>query len=344
MKKEDTLIMKKRILSIMLCGIMACAALSACGKTNVAEPENKTESDAQNVTSEVSAEENDSTLKAEIAEQPAGDVSLQQTLSLKAKEAAREDAGEEIDSVFDDFDGDGVYEEFIFLGSEIDPEFETSIGSLWYVSEDKCEQLVESTEVKSFDDHVISQFDVEGVKFIGVNEAYTTALVTYLYTVKDGEVKEPFISHMGYFFKPDYVEDYCVSISAYDGTFEYEKGKEEEGMYTGHTWKNYYCYLDKEEAEFKAYVGTPITEGELIEALGFDLASEIRDAGFELGAMLKRDNGIINVDYSKTSDEGDSVFVEYHNVTYNVNTGEFLDYLGEGKTWQSSDFGGTYVE
>ncbi len=340
--------MKKRILGMLLCGIMACAALSACGKTNVTEPENKPgspiESSEAKDSGKENEEENEIAPETDDSEQPAADVSLQQTLSLKAKEAAGEDAGEEIDSVFDDFDGDGVYEEFIFLGSEIDPEFETSIGSLWYVSEDKCEQLVESTEAKSFDDHVISQFDVEGVKFIGVNEAYTTALVTYLFTVKDGEVKEPFISHMGYFFKPDYVEDYCVSISAYDGTFEYEKGKEEEGMYTGHTWKNYYYYLDKEEAEFKAYVGTPITEEELIEALGFDLASEIRDAGFELGAMLKRDNGIINVDYTKTTDEGDSVFVEYHNVTYNVNTGEFLDYQGGGKTWQSSDFGGTYEE
>ena len=340
--------MKKRILGMLLCGIMACATLSACAGAEVAEPENKPGSPIESSEAKDFGKENEEekeiALETDDSEQPAADVSLQQTLSLKAKEAAGEDAGEEIDSVFDDFDGDGVYEEFIFLGSEIDPEFETSIGSLWYVSEDKCEQLVESTEAKSFDDHVISQFDVDGVKFIGVNEAYTTALVTYLYTVKDGEVKEPFISHMGYFFKPDYVEDYCVSISAYDGTFEYEKGKEEEGMYTGHTWKNYYYYLDKGEAEFKAYVGTPITEEELIEALGFDLASEIRDAGFELGAMLKRDNGIINVDYTKTTDEGDSVFVEYHNVTYNVNTGEFLDYQGGGKTWQSSDFGGTYEE
>lgn len=340
--------MKKRVLSMMLCGIMACATLSACAGAEVAEPENKPGSPIESSEAKDSGKENEEekeiSPETDDSEKPAGDITLQQTLSQKVKEAAGSEAGGEIDSIFDDFDGDGVYEEFIFLGSEIDPEFETSIGSLWYVSEDKCEQLVESTEARSFDDHVISLFDVDGVKFIGVNEAYTTALVTYLFTVKDGEVKEPFISHMGYFFKPDYVEDYCVSISAYDGTFEYEKGKEEEGMYTGHTWKNYYYYLDKEETEFKAYVGTPITEEELIEALGFDLASEIRDAGFDLGAMLKRDNGIINVDYSKTTDEGDSVFVEYHNVTYNVNTGEFLDYLGEGKTWQSSDFGGTYEE
>ncbi|MBR6302978.1 MAG: hypothetical protein IKR35_03920, partial [Lachnospiraceae bacterium] len=79
--------MKKRILGMLLCGIMACATLSACAGAEVAEPENKTESDAQNVTSEVSAEEKDSTPEAEIAEQPAADVSLQQTLSLKAKEA-----------------------------------------------------------------------------------------------------------------------------------------------------------------------------------------------------------------------------------------------------------------
>ena len=340
--------MKKKILSMMLCGIMACATLSACAGAEVAEPENKLGSPIESSESEDSGKENEE--EKEIApetddsEKPAGDVNLQQTLSQKVKEAAGGEAGGEIDSVFDDFDGDGVYEEFIFLGSEIDPEFGTSIGSFWFVSEEKCEQLVESSEVASIEEHVISVFDVDGIKFVGVNEAYTTALVTYLFTVKDGEVKEPFISHMGYFFKPDYVEDYCVSISAYDGMYEYEKGKENEGMYVGHTWKNYYYYLDKDELDFKGYVGTPITEEELNEALGFDLASEIRDAGFELGTILKRDNGIINANYSKTEDEGDTVSVTYHNVTYNVNTGEFLDYLGEGKTWRSSDFGGTYEE
>ena len=56
------------------------------------------------------------------------------------------------------------------------------------------------------------------------------------------------------------------------------------------------------------------------------------------------DNGIINVDYSKTvKNEDCSLDTEYRNVTYNEKTGMFYDAWGTGEyTWQGSDMGGTY--
>ena len=107
-------------------------------------------------------------------------------------------------------------------------------------------------------------------------------------------------------------------MSAYDSGVDYEEGKEEEALYTGHTWKNYYFFYDKKSGDFKEYVGKEISEDELEAACGFDLAAEIREAGYQVDVVFKRENGIINVNYSKT-ERGDvgSVYKEFHNVTYN---------------------------
>lgn len=56
--------------------------------------------------------------------------------------------------------------------------------------------------------------------------------------------------------------------------------------------------------------------------------------------------GIISINYSLITDYGNGSYsIEYHNVTYNKNTEEFVDVWGEGeKTWQASDFGGIYLD
>lgn len=150
---------------------------------------------------------------------------------------------------------------------------------------------------------------------------------------------------MGYFFEPSYCDGYCISLSAYDAYLEYEKDDIDSGIYTGHTYKNYYFYYDNQSGDFKEYVGKTISESDLLDSCGFDLASEIRSAGYEVDEIFKRDNGIINVNYSQTTlEEDNTVWVEYHNATYNEETGQFVDVFESGNlTWQDSDFQGTYV-
>ena len=100
-----------------------------------------------------------------------------------------------------------------------------------------------------------------------------------------------------------------------------------------------------QSGDFKEYVGKTISESDLLDSCGFDLASEIRSAGYEVDEIFKRDNGIINVNYSQTTlEEDNTVWVEYHNATYNEETGQFVDVFESGNlTWQDSDFQGTYV-
>lgn len=182
--------------------------------------------------------------------------------------------------------------------------------------------------------------------FAMFNQAFTTASVSYIYYVEDGELQESAVSGIGAFFEPDYVDDYCISYSEYDNFYDYEEDDPEGGIYTGHTWKHYYFYYDENTGDFEEYDGSIITQKELQKEIGFDLAGEIEDEGYDVDTIFIRDNGIININYSLITDYGNGSYsIEYHNVTYNKNTEEFVDVWGEGeKTWQASDFGGIYLD
>ncbi len=248
------------------------------------------------------------------------------------------------DSVIADFDGDGSKEGFVFIGGDIDEEWSTCLGQLYFVSDNGKEMLKDTNFVVN-DGKIIQEFPVSDKTFIAVEEAYTTSSVSFLYYVENGECKDSYLSGIGGFYKPDFVDDYAISLSCYDMSFDYEEGKEDEGMYMGHTWKPYYFYYDEATGRFEEYVGKEISEEELNAACGFDLAGEIKAAGNQIDGILRRDNGIINVNYSyKTEYEGGSVSIQYSNVTFNEKTKEFVNVWGDGEnTWENSNFGGTYL-
>ncbi|WP_155829653.1 hypothetical protein [Butyrivibrio sp. AC2005] len=267
------------------------------------------------------------------------------SLIEKAVAEAGADISDTRYSVVYDFDNDNVMEAFVYIGNAPD-EFATCAGKVWYVDGDRCAMIKECDNFFVHGDKVIDMYPTGDSVVVELEEAYTTSTVSYLFMLENGEWKESAISGMGYFFKPDYVSDYCVSVSAYDYCVDYEEGKEDEALYTGHTWKNYYFFYDEKSGDFKEYVGKEISEDELKAACGFDLAAEIREAGYQVDVVFKRENGIINVNYSKT-ERGDvgSVYKEYHNVTYNELNQRYADAWGtNGNSWQDSDFGGTYLK
>ena len=267
------------------------------------------------------------------------------SLIEKAVAEAGADISDTRYSVVYDFDNDNVMEAFVYIGNAPD-EFATCAGKVWYVDGDRCAMIKECDNFFVHGDKVIDMYPTGDSVVVELEEAYTTSTVSYLFMLENGEWKESAISGMGYFFKPDYVSDYCVSVSAYDYCVDYEEEKEDEALYTGHTWKNYYFFYDEKSGDFKEYVGKEISEDELKAACGFDLAAEIREAGYQVDDIFKRENGIINVNYSKT-ERGDvgSVYKEFHNVTYNELNQRYADAWGtNGNSWQDSDFGGTYLK
>ncbi|MCR5154479.1 MAG: hypothetical protein K6B75_06500, partial [Lachnospiraceae bacterium] len=177
--------------------------------------------------------------------------------------------------------------------------------------------------------------------FVSVVETFATDSVSHLLYVEDGLVKSSAVSGLGYFAKRGDANDYALTVSDYDLCYNYTKGEEEFGMYTGHSWKEYYFYYDRKTEDFVEYVGESATREDLEKACGFDLAKAIEDEGYVVEAILKRENGIYNVNYSKTEDEGDSVFIEYRNACFDAVSGTFL-HTGSKDGWKDSGFGGIY--
>ncbi len=341
----------KRWISIITILMVEISAV-ACGKAtsepgkNEEVPEVKQNvvetTDTKEETVETLPEEPAAEAEAKLV-QPEDDES---SFLSKAVAAANAKDEEVRDYLVDDFDCDGVVEAFVFIGGEIDEDWSACEGSLWFVSGENCENVHEYGSILVTDDKIIERYDVSDKSFVAVNDSYATSNVTYLFYVKDGKCKESSVSGRGAFFKPTYVDDYCVSVSAYDAFCDYEAGKEEEGMFTGHTWKNYYFFYDEATGDFAEYKGTPMTESELEEACGFDLAGEIQAEGYQFDNAIKRTNGIINVNYSKkTVDADGNGSIEYKNATFNETNHQFIDVWGDGDgSWQGSDFGGTYLE
>lgn len=262
---------------------------------------------------------------------------------LKASGASAEEVRH---TLAGDFDKDGTTEAFVFVGSESDEMMETCMGEIWFVSDTNCKSILQDGQIWETEGDVFQTCELSNQTMVMDIRRFVSNAVTDMYYVKNGDVYTFGVSGIGMFIEPDYVDDYCISLSDYDMIYDYTKGKEDEGMFVGHTWKYYYFYYDENSGEFLEYVGTKITEEELKKACGFDLAGEIRKEGFEVGDIFRRDNGIINVNYFEKGEyDNNDAYITYHNVTYNEKTKQFpkLSYDDED-SWKGSDFGGIYYK
>ena len=329
--------MKKK--SFVLTGLALTLMLSACGiqrqQTEVPEaPEEINEVEAP--VTEAVAE-----TTQEVVEEPASD---EPEFLVKAAEAAGTTTEDVRDYEIGDFDGDGKDEAFVIVGGEIDEDWAACDGTLWFVTEDGCE-MVHGAYMDVYNDRIIHCYSEDDRTFVVVNDNYTTSSVSNIYYVEDGQVKESGVSGLGAFFNPAYVDGYGISVSAYDSYCEYEEGKEDEALYSGHTWKVYYFYYDKDAGDFREYDGQPITEEELMGLTDENLLEEIRLAGYEVDDMYKRDNGMVNINYHKKTVEDGTVYIEYGNANFNSKTGKYVEGWEEGvNTWENSNFGGEYLK
>lgn len=243
-----------------------------------------------------------------------------------------------------DYDGDGSAEGFVYVGEDAD-EYSECYGTVYYVDDDECDVVKNGYFSGADANDIFKEYTVEDRVFICLEESYTTSVNSLIYYIEDGTYKESCISGLGYFYENTDIDGYCITYNVYDYFYDYEAGHESEGVFTGHTYKDYYFYYDQKSGDFKEYVGTLISEKDLAKACGFDLAAQIKSEGYEIGDIYKRDNGIINVNYSKTTQNDDgSGTTEYHNATFDENTQKFVPYEGSDETWQGSDSGGTYED
>lgn len=249
--------------------------------------------------------------------------------------------------VVDDFDNDGKFEGFFYVGAEADPDFGECQGAVWFVNESGTKKLHEASFYVSGDNELFSIIEVSdmgaGKKFVAFDDAYATELVTNLYYVNGTKCMESDASGVGNAVKDEKTDDLIITVSAYDGYCDYAAGSTEP-MWSGHTWKPYYFFYDAKSGDFSQYGAQNITPEMLKQTVGKDVVAEIEKEGYTLEQIIKRDNGIININYSKATDNKDgSTSIEYKNATYDERTKEFLDVWGEGKNGVfTSDYGGIY--
>lgn len=251
------------------------------------------------------------------------------------QEAMGTSDGELIDFVCDDFDLDGEYEAFGFTGvSQEGDEYmpELHIGKIWFISKDGAKVICD--DERNFTD-VFRLLDFGNRKYIGLNEWYVTARVTYLYTVKNGDAVEDNMSGVGDMSDPQNGE-VSVLLSAYDGTYDPEMDG-----YIGHTWKPYYFYYDESTDSLAEHIGVEIPEEDVAKICGENIIEEIEKEGYTIGKIYNRPNGILNINYTYETEWGE---ISFHNANFDSNSNAFIDVWGVGEnTWKASDFGGTYL-
>ncbi len=307
--------------------------------------ENQGDTDANNGTSETSdaeSEEAGSSSGDKLASSTITDDDLYAILDNVASTTGAA-SGDIRYNCIDDFDGDGTFEGFVFAGSEPD-DMNWCEGTVYFASSDKCDEVFKGTLYYNDNESVFRYMDCGSRRFALFNEAYVTALVSHIYYVDGNKPVESAISGIGDFYVGGDPTEINMTLSAYDNFCDFTEGDESSYMWTGHTWKPYYFHYDESSKDYKEYGAVSISEDELAEIVGTDLASEIKAEGYQVDNIYKRENGLVNVNYSKVVNNDDGTLsVTYKNATYDEKAGKYADPWGEGGgTWQESDYGGIY--
>lgn len=319
-------------------GIEESNAEESVEESNIEVPDE----DISDSSLETSSEEADDETSEEVFDEEAALKAILSKSELQRKEKTI--------SFVDDFDGDGQKEGFFYIGDEYDGDYNEFYGEIWFANEDGY-ALVNNqfSYVVTDEQSVFDLYTFGDKKFIVFNMSYTTEAVGRMFYIEKSSYVETAISGVGYIFTRQTAttpNEICVSKGMYDRFVEISSDESMNGTVTGHTWKNYYFFYDEESGDFKEFGGVEISREEVNTIVGFDVCTEIEDYGGEISTIYKRGNGVVNINYSITvmyeDDDGEG-YVEYRNVNYDMETGEFIVGFNEDEEpWFCSDFGGTY--
>lgn len=241
--------------------------------------------------------------------------------------------GQEILTLYDDFDQNGEYEVFAFVGTSPAEGDDWGVyeGDIWYADQDECICLDDSYESYY---QVLWCLDFGQRKFACFNRYFATESPTKLFSVKNGSVYEDEHSGIGNVYGQD-GNQFMISYSAYDVT--YDASME---LMLGHSWKPFYYYYDVEKDAICEVASKEISQEEAEALLPEDAFSLISEKEGTITTCFLRDNGILSVNYEITEADGS---IHYCNANYDTVGKCYLDAYGLGEnTLEASDFGGTY--
>ena len=201
-------------------------------------------------------------------------------------------------SYYADYDGDGAKEVFAVTS-------DNHFYYIWFASS-KQVKLV-SDPWLSISGHVFTVSKKQKI-FEAEVIAYTfSSMQSLCYYVENGKAKE--VKQGFNDLTQISGKNFEMLVLTYD---RYREGT----MYHGHTLKKY--YLKWTGTKFKEYTGTSITKTKLRSYKnGSNILKQIANAGYKVGKIYKRSNGIININVYKKK----SGITYYDNVTLKLKNG-----------------------
>lgn len=195
---------------------------------------------------------------------------------------------------YDDYDGDSVKEAFAVTE-------ESGHRGLWYIN---SQNAVELSENVVFD--TIFVFSVTDEKKFLCLTSQLYENYSLIWGVVNNEAVEMPVSNVGQRF----------SILDNHNFIIFQSSNDSMSLGGGHTHKPYYFYYDYSSNCFCEYGGTEITAYEFKE---FENAEKIikliEDNNGKITSILKRNNGIININYSVEDTESIQAINWHYNIT-----------------------------
>ena len=186
-----------------------------------------------------------------------------------------------------DFDGDGVGEAFAVLNVPIKNADYMSERKLAFVTESGVKYLQTNETYEEKENDPFQIYDLDDVCLFAAKKYGTSASITYVWAVENGDVVD-----LSKQFEGSFTHEggnlFTVTDSQFDGSTDG----------TGHTWKPYYYFY--ENKQLKEYGGITISKDELLE---FEGAKEIIDGlaadGKTITGIIYRSNGLIHINCQK---------------------------------------------
>lgn len=232
----------------------------------------------------------------------------------------------------DDFDYNGEYEAFAFVGTvpvEGD-DWGTYDGEIWYVDQNDCIRLEDQESYY----HIFKEMNFEKRKYICFDRFAVTESRTIIATVKDETAYIDNYSSIGNVYDVK-GNDFLISLSVYDTTYDASLG-----FMLGHSWKPYYFYYDEAADCLCEYGAHEIDVNEATALLPSGAMDAIAEKKGTVTTCILRDNGILNVNYEIVQEDGS---IQYNNANYDTIAKSYIDAYGSDEnSLENSNFGGTY--
>ncbi|MBR1742123.1 MAG: hypothetical protein IJ733_09715 [Lachnospiraceae bacterium] len=238
------------------------------------------------------------------------------------KQVAKKTKEKIVNTYLADYDGDGTEEAFLVTKKNSDTQ------TLWFSGKKQIKKLT------------VSNFTLKKGKICKVSKKQKLFVIegwgggscswSYCLYVKAGKCRQ--VRRSGEGLTHISGKDFIVYPSAFDAV---KTG----GMRAGHTWKPYYIRWTGKK--FLNYTGKVISQKTLkkYRDAGTYLV-QIKKAGYRIGKIYSRGNGIININLYKK----EKFSVNYENVTLRrkVNKVVLVTHKKEGDIVEKSSYGGTY--